>query len=232
MDSPLVGAAAFSLAALVPTSVFAVQRAAGPAPAPDRAQVGVCTIGETSAPSTSFNNIDLTQLITFQLLDPAECAACTGGSVNLDQLRWQIHYNSSLCPLTFEVTVVGSDHGACPRPDTTKIVCPTFTFIYLATGGPPHIATIPFPPGCCVTGQAFVRVRINDMGGCIPGTVGVFARGPCTGPCRSYASYLGSPLDDSCNLLGATPTIAVDADCCSPTPARGRSWGELKLHYR
>ena len=66
--------------------------------------------------------------------------------VMANQFGWIVR-----CPLTFEVSVVASDQASCPAPDTANVICPPFTYVYSATGGPPHVATIPFPGGCCIT---------------------------------------------------------------------------------
>jgi len=215
-------APAIALASILASSSF-----------PAGANAASCTVGETGTPTTSYNLLDLRDLTAYQLIDAADCAACSGGALVPVQLRWQIRYYTSLCPLTFEVTIVASDHGTCPRPDTTLVLCPPFTSVYAASGSAPHVATIPFPPGCCLDGPAFVRVRIIDTGGCGFGTLAFFARScSITVPCRSYVSFAGTPLDDACTVLGDSPTIAVDASCCASTPARRTSWGGLKLHYR
>jgi hypothetical protein len=147
-------------------------------------------------------------------------------------VRWQFHYAQTFCPLTFEVSVVGSDQAACPRPDTTLVLCPAFSYVYQATGSAPHVAVIPFPAVCCITGRAFVQVRITDTGGCPHNALQLFARSGCFVPCRSYSSFPNIPLIDSCDLFGVTPTIAVTADCCNATPTQRPSWGKMKLLYR
>jgi hypothetical protein len=50
-----------------------------------------------------------------------------------------------------------------------RALCPPFTYLWEATGAPPHTVTIPIPGGCCITGQAFVEVTLVDTGGCAPG---------------------------------------------------------------
>ena len=205
--------------------------AAGPPDAISRT-AAACTVGELAPPSNSVNLLDLQGFTVYQRLDPAQCTACPTGSLTPTQVRWGFGYYSTLCPLTFEVSVVASDQASCPAPDTANVICPPFTFVYAATDGPPHVATIPFPGGCCITAPVFLKVRIVDTGGCGRGTVGFFAHGPCTGPCRSYATFPGAPLEDSCTLMGLSPTIAADADCCTATPSLRPSWGGVKLRYR
>jgi hypothetical protein len=196
------------------------------------AKPATCTLGELSAPNTSDNTMDLRGLTVYQLVDPTLCTGCPGGSVVLNTVLWQFRYYSTLCPLTFEVSVVATDHAPCPKPDTMSALCQPFTYVYQATGGPPHIVTIPIPGGCCITGQAFVKVKLVDTGGCPTGQLAFFEAAPCRGTCRSYSTFPDYPLDDSCNLFDANPTITVSADCCPITPVGRRSWGSIKLHYR
>lgn len=198
------------------------------------ATTSTCTFGETGSFGLStFFVSQFPVLSVYELVDAAQCTACGGGPVVLNAVSWQFTYPGQvLCPITFEVSVVGSDHAACPRPDTTQVLCPPFTYVYAATGGPPHVAVIPLPGGCCVSGQAFVRVTIKDTDGCGPGMLAFVAHIPCTGPCLAYASFTGGPLDDVCNYWDGSPQIAVAADCCTGTPTHRPSWGGLRLHYR
>lgn len=199
---------------------------------PARVVLNACTLGELNPPTTTLNTMDLTDLVVYQLLDPAGCTACAGAPLVLNQVAWRFKYYLAPCPLTLEVSVVGTDQAACPHPVDTQVICPSFTFVYTPTGDPSPVVTIPMPAGCCISAQAFVRVRIVNTGGCGTGTLAFFARGPCSAPCRSYASSPLFPLDDSCNALGMSPTITVGADCCGATPGGRPTWGGLKTHYR
>jgi hypothetical protein len=212
---------------LVLAATFALADAAAFA-AGARASANACIIGETHSPNTSWNSLQMKGLTVWQFLNPAECAACAGGPLLLNQVKWQFY---TQCPVTFEVSVVGSDHAACPRPDTTTVLCPAFSYLYDGSGPPPNIAVIPFPPGCCIFGQAFVQVRVTDDGGCPKGRISFFVT-DCNPQCRSYLSNPDFPLVDSCELLGTAPTVAVTADCCSGTPTHRPSWGRIKTLYR
>ena len=195
--------------------------------------VFACTLGETHAANVSLNQIDLTGFTVYQLLDPVECAACSGG-LSLDQATWRLRYfGTAQCALTFELTIVASDGASCPKPDTTHVICAPMTFVYTPTGNASPTITVPLPAGCCITVPAFIRWRVVNTGGCGVTQLGFFAYAPGFAvPCRSYASSPVFPFDDSTNNLGMYPTIAVAAQCCSPTPTRTHTWGGLKLRYR
>ena len=189
-----------------------------------------CFVGQTRR-NTDFAGDDWTNFTVYQLLDPASCAACGGAPLVLNQVIWWIRFHTAaVCPITFEVTIVASDHAACPRPDDSIVLCPSVTHVYQPTGSPPFFATVPLPAGCCIAEPAFVRVRIVDTGGC--GITLGLGMGQCAGPCLSYTTGPEYPFQDSCDLFGVAPSINVAADCCTPTPARPRSWGGLKLIYR
>jgi hypothetical protein len=205
-----------------------------PPPSPSRATtVPSCTIGETHAPTTTVNQFDLTSLSVYQLVDPAECASCAGASIQIDQVSWRFKYYTTQCPLTFEIAVVASDGGTCPRPDTTQVLCGPFVYVYTSTGVASPTVTIPFPTSCCIPGRAFVRWRTLDTGGCPVGLLAFFAYAPGFDIlCRSYVSFPDAPLEDSTTELGLYPTITAGASCCGSTPTKRQSWGKMKLIYR
>ena len=222
--------------ARIPVPLFAVVIVAGVlghATPAGSAALAACTIGETHAPNVTMNTFDLTDFSVYQLLDPAECAACSGGALDLTSVSWRFKYYQTQCPLRFEVSVVKSDQSACPKPDSAQVLCGPTTFTYVPTGDPSPTVTMPMPAACCITSPAFLRVHITNTGGCGQSRLGFFAWAPgYPTPCRSYASIPGYPLQDSSDLLGMMPTITVAAECCNATPVRRQSWGGTKVLYR
>src|SRR5262245_27759019 len=93
------------------------------------ARAAACLLGETTAGNKATYG-DVLTLAVCQLWDPAQCEGCPIGVVLLTRVKWQFDFKSPPCPVTFEVSVVPTDHADCPKPDTTQSLCPPFRHVY------------------------------------------------------------------------------------------------------
>ena len=218
-------------------AALAVLACALPAPA----MAAVCRVGELRNPTISVigqlgpGNSYYTLLVP----DPDSCAACPSAdglvvSNGFIRLRFRAG-----CSLTLEVAIVEATGPAvCPVPDTLHFICPP-NQVKLSE---PSIQAqgknypLPLAQTCCITRPAFLCVKFisSDCGSSDPG-LNAISFSSCT-PCFQYWTYPGGagPYDvcDPVDGLGINPKFYVEADCCTPTPARHGTWGEMKVRYR
>ena len=93
------------------------------------------------------------------------------------------------------------------------------------------------PPGCCISRDAFVLVKLIGLDQCINPSGGIpvlYLGSDACAPCTQYitVSNIYPNFTEMCSLSTNPFWISVDADCCDPTPTRPNSWGRLKTMYR
>jgi hypothetical protein len=141
------------------------------------------------------------------------------------------------CSASAEVSIVRATQGdSCLVPDPTQILCGPVTQTLVAPGNANVIYTVAVPSGCCVSGDAFLLVRFTGLAGCATGTGPglTAAQAPCV-DCEQFvtANNIFPTMTEWCSIGASNPMwFSVNADCCSMTPTRERSWGTLKTLYR
>ena len=171
------------------------------------------------------------------------CAACLAPNVlNIRNASITLAWGSLPCMAHLHVSVVAArGDPACPTPDTTRVLCPAFGFTAVSGVEEYETYAIPFPADCCVSEDAFVLIRFEDLDACRNGTFGgsfIVATNLLCANCEEYVIVANSDpgFADWCALLGGPDDhslwIQLDADCCATTPTRPRSWGTIKTLYR
>ena len=174
----------------------------------------------------------------YQYLDPSQCGVCPTGTYVLSVAHMLLYWPSD-CQLPVLVSVVGSTGGACPAPDPTNVICAATLYPIDGAGGPLKQHDFALPPGCCISGPAFLCVNFLQSGNCSlapSGLTSPYLLIDGTGDaCQSYNIYPADPIArDLVTYYGFPGNLNMwaDADCCPPTSTLPGSWGMLKTLYR
>jgi hypothetical protein len=211
---------------------------AGPTLPSSSSPAGICAIEpfQQSATLVYFNDgYDKTCFF----VQPSDCSACPSPqSLQLNSIRLGTR-TFVVCTFQVRVSVVGATNDPCPAPNESDVICPPTLVDVTAPGTASFEATIPLPPGCCVTRPAFVCVQFlyDDClaQGALPGppilSTPVVGCASCTNYFSTHSQFPN--LMDWCDLgVGYNLWYAIDADCCDPTPTNEHSWGRVKQIYR
>lgn len=172
----------------------------------------------------------------YQRVGSTDCADCGGGSIQLNSVEFVSRSIADpTCSYRVEVSVVGAIEGACPAPDDANVICPP-TVVSVTVPFSASAINVPLPAGCCVTGDAFVKLRwLDDVtcGGFFVHPALLEAADACA-PCEQYFSTLTAypSVTEMCGVLPSNLWLRINADCCEPTPMHERSWGRVKTMYR
>jgi hypothetical protein len=189
-----------------------------------------CTVGETGAPAFNVNYLLPPDDAYYTLLNPANCAGCAGGILQLNLAHVLLNFPVK-CTIPVSVAIVKSNGAACPAPLPGEYVCGPLQYNL----APPTAGSFNFglalPAGCCVDQMVFLEVSFLSSGSCstLPRLI---TTGACN-PCESYNVYPGG-FDELCTDIGfpGNPIMNVDGDCCLATSTHTGTWGAIKLHYR
>lgn len=164
------------------------------------------------------------------------CASCGAAGITAKSLSFRLRWLGP-CSAQATVLVVGAKQGAaCVEPDTTVVLCPPATYTISSTVNTIIPYTLAFTPGSCFTGTAFAVVRFKGLGACgtnpSPGLIA------STANCRSCDQFVQAKnvfpdITEWCSIGASTETwFSIDVDCCTVTPTRSHSWGNMKTRYR
>jgi len=163
-------------------------------------------------------------------VNPDSCSTCGDGMARITSLTYGSRtYTGQPCSFDVEVSVLGATAGPCPAPDESTVLCsPSVTNVTTpATFGG---VAVNLPPGCCISGDAFIKVRFlgETCGDIVPHPIFYTADG-CT-PCGEYfTSPTTHPeVTDVCSVFSTNFWYGVDADCCGPVGTQPSTWGKLK----
>lgn len=227
-----LGLAATAFAALPKPTVVTL----APEP-PATIEAGVCNIGETNTGNQALLGPFETGAEFYQLLDPAQCAACnsvTGRALLNAVLRLRFAFP---CAAEVRVSIVGAvDVGGCLTPDPNALLCPPMLRSISESVPQASAKNYTFPlSGCCIEGPAFVRFEVIGTN-CGPQSVAMPYTTVGCSPCQQYAvspTYLAPGINDQCTTgFGRAFRMWVEADCCGVTPTLHDTWSRVKTLYR
>lgn len=165
------------------------------------------------------------------------CSACAAtGALTLTDVSLRIRWVSAGTAQVIVSVIGGTGTGACLVPDETNVLCPPATYPVSSSGAGGIVYTLPFADGCCITSDAFVLVQFVGLAD--PNQPISHGITLSTGPCVACDQYIESQtlyptFTEVCSTSIATPYwISVGANCCTPTPTRRSTWGELKIRSR
>jgi hypothetical protein len=191
-----------------------------------------CQLGILGAPATMIDYFLPPNDSYFTFLRKANCADCTApAGVILNAAHLYLEFRED-CPMAVTVSIVGvTGTPSCPKPDPSVVRCGPTSYLIDPPGTGTYNVTLALPPGCCVTGDAFLRVTIDDII-CTNFNPRLVLTNGCI-PCQSWNFYPPSNQNEAC-AVGFAGNYAhyVDADCCVTTPARMGTWGRLKTLHR
>lgn len=222
----------------------AAKTAAPPAPlGPDaitKLQIGnphsaisTCQLGVLGTPTYTFDYFLPPSDNYLTHLNPVNCSACAGGPLLFTNAHALLYFPSSPCPSSLSVSIVGATGDPlCRVPNMTDIRCPALTYnISVPSPGLYDIA-LPLPPGCCVTGDAFLNFTVNGLSCNTAGTRPRLVLQAGCDPCISYNVWSGGTDEFCADVQAPNPIMYADAECCSMLPTHGKSWGSMKILYR
>ncbi|HEY2954786.1 MAG TPA: hypothetical protein VGK89_06020 [Candidatus Eisenbacteria bacterium] len=191
-------------------------------------------MGETRAATVNQSPGQVVGLTFQTLLNPADCSSCASGALLLRAANFRVRTVTTVCTFSVEVTIVGAKTGSgCAlEPDPSVVLCGPVVADITSPSTLSFTASVPLPANCCITGPAFLRIRLLSAGNCAsPSSPFWGFAGPCIS-CRSFIEDPPSPQGEACaDGWAANPVQWVDADCCDPTPSLHRTWGSLKTLY-
>jgi len=210
------------------------------APVPVEAAAGICTV-EPAPPGAISYTFSTGRWNNFAWrIHPDACEACPfPQALAMESVAFRVRWLGR-CDAQVELSIIGATGpNGCPQPDTTNVLCgPTLHPISsdLFAGLKTH--TLPVPSGCCISQDAFIRVRFVSLQ-CDDSAIDDIALNATDQPCSNCDQYFGTTefwagLTDWCSL-GAQPNALwtrYTANCCSPVPTVPRSWGQVKTLYR
>jgi hypothetical protein len=238
--------ASFLVAA--PIAISAPSLAHGVGPSPDGAALepdaplpvsAACTLEPGPINTFSYIWSPPEELQTYAWRIPASgCAACPApGALSPTKVTIRMRWLFA-CSAQVQVSIVGALPGpGCLLPDTNQVLCGPATYTISGPGNVAAIHALPLPTGCCVSGDAFVFLRFSGLGACATATLGPGLAASTVPPvaCDQFvtAASIFPGFTDWATVGAPTSTwLSLEADCCQSTPARERSWGELKSIYR
>lgn len=211
------------------------------APVPVEAVTGVCTV-EPAPPINNSYYFNQGRWNNFVWrIHPDACEACPfPQALAMESVAFRVGWIGK-CTAQVELTIIGATGpAACPQPDTTNVLCgprlhPIESDVF--PGQKTH--TLPILGSCCISQDAFVRVRFVSLL-CDEPEVDDLALTAAALPCSNCEQYFGTTqffvgLTDWCAFSGS-PDVALwtryTANCCAPVPTIPRSWGQVKTLYR
>jgi len=173
------------------------------------------------------------------------CTACgPAGALDIKDILYSLRWPALGCTVHVVVSIVAARGVApCLEPDTTQVLCGPEPYTLVRTGERYQAYSADFEEGCCIFEDAFVLLRFLDFGSCSDPvshfTMGIsITNQPCI-DCDQYVAvsgYYNDQLTEWCSTAGGgslnSMWMQVQADCCSATPTRRRSWGGVKTIYR
>jgi len=196
-----------------------------------------CLIGETRAGNIATLGVIEPGAKFYQLLDPAQCLACslvTGRAIESAVIRMRF---LSACDVVFRVQIVGASGGpACYAPDTANVLCMPSVQIVGEPAGQITTKnyTMTINNGCCIETASFLSIEVVSMT-CESNQIGNPFALPCS-PCTQYIvspTYLPPGIAQQCEGgFSRNFRMWTEADCCGAVPTLPRSWGSLKTLYR
>ena len=229
-----LGLAAAQASAASPTVEVETSASAPAAPQ----ATSVCTLSAGNARATSFIWTPPEELTSMAWRIPvASCAACAPAPLLIKSLSFRLRWLFA-CTAQAQVLIVGAKPGtSCLEPDTTNVLCPAASYPIAGTGNASVGYTLAFIQPTCVSGDAFVLVRFTGLGRCALGgtSPGLAASTAACVPCDQFvtAANIFPNITEWCSIGASAETwFSIDADCCTFTPTRPRTWGSIKAHYR
>jgi hypothetical protein len=200
-------------------------------------EAGVCNIGEIRPGNQGLIGPFETGAEFYQLLDPAQCPACstvTGRALLNAVIRLRFAFP---CSAEIRVSIVGAlGDVACFTPDPTRLLCTPYVRVIGESASQPSAKNYTVPlSGCCIEGPAFLHIEVLQTD-CGPQSVVMpYTTAGCT-PCTQYAvspTYLAPGINEQCATgFSRDFRMWVEADCCGPTPAIHDTWSKVKTLYR
>jgi len=172
----------------------------------------------------------------FARLNPAFCFGCR----EADQIVITAHIVLGFfqtCDIPVEVSVVDGSLDICSVPNPNDVLCGPVPFVLHGNGGQYYDFSMAMPDGCCIHHEAFLEIRFVTAGSCssFP-ALGVVA--PSCTDCWSYNQNPVFGFTDICadpfwptDQIG-NPVVYAGMGCCTITPNRSPTWGEVKTLYR
>lgn len=192
-----------------------------------------CQLGVLGTPTYTFDYFFPPNDNYLTYLNPADCTACGGAPLMYTVAHALLYFPSSPCPSSISVSVVGAvGDPLCRVPNLADVKCPALTYDVSVPAAGLYDVALSLPPGCCVTGDAFLDFTINALACNTSATrPRLVLQADCV-PCISYNVWSGG-TDEFCNDVQApNPIMYADAECCQVVPTREKSWGRLKILYR
>lgn len=168
----------------------------------------------------------------YTFLRRANCADCTApAGVILNTAHMYLEFRED-CPMQVTVGIVAAaGTPSCPKPDPSIVRCSRTSYLIDPPAPGSYNVALALPPLCCVTGDSFLEITIDNIG-CTDLNPRLVLTSGCI-PCQSWNFWPPNNQDELCaeNFPG-NPAHYVDADCCGVTPTQMGSWGRLKTLHR
>ena len=208
-------------------------------PVPVEATTGICTV-EPAPPGGISYIFGAGRWRDFVWrIHPDACEACPfPQALAMESVSFRVRWLGK-CDAQVELSIIGATGpNGCPQPDTTNVLCgPTLHPISSDAFAGLKTHTLPVPSGCCISQDAFVRIRFVSLQ-CDDAQVTELALNNTTVPCTNCEQYFGTTgffagLSDWCATFGVNSLwTRYTANCCAPVPTVPRSWGQVKTLYR
>jgi hypothetical protein len=198
-----------------------------------------CVLGEAGAAAAAVGYVLPPDDAYYTLLKASDCTVCGAGGYKPLAAHVGLYFVAPGCVQPVRVAIVGSTGGPCPLPDLGTILCPEVPYVIDATApgfplGAPVDVSLPLPAGCCILGDAFLKV-VFDLGTCDSSNMGFLTSATPCAACTQWNIYPGGGPDDICTVFTSFGynliIMNVEADCCV-TSATPKSWGQMKSLYR
>jgi hypothetical protein len=201
---------------------------------------GLCSLG---GPQSANQELDFFQDDDsyFTLLEPSTCLDCAEtGTMTVDAIHIGVNFIVG-CTMPVEVSIVEAFEGACPTPDTSRVLLAPVPATFSAPGAGFYVYDITLLNPVCLRGPAFLRFTITDFNPACSTpdfnrpTLAYQDNAPCPA-CRHYYWTESGAKGDLCTLLGGANPVApqhwVSGSCCELLPVERKSWGQIRIRYR
>ena len=195
------------------------------------AAADVCTLGTGALDPLNYVAItsNPNALLSVEtLLDPSACSACAAPrTLALNDVSFSLEWFAAGSESVTVAIGVPQGTSSCPDPYAAPTICGPVRYLISSPGPGIVTHTLPMPAGCCINNNEFLIVYFTHL---TPASSTQPYFGMSTAGCSTCTQYVA--FSEWCSANPRAVWMAVGADCCLPVPARGSTWGTLKIRYR
>jgi hypothetical protein len=177
-----------------------------------------CTLESGPISSTSYRYVEPDAFTSFAVRIPS-CGACPEPqTLAVRTISFRVRWFAA-CAAQAEVSIVRAvASGGCLAPDPTQVLCGPTLHPLVGTGSVGIIHTLTLPTDCCVSGDAFVRVRFIGLDGCSVSPALTGTTTACVNCEAFFTTAVSTPtLTDWCTVVPNGLWWRIESDCCAAT---------------